>query len=134
MDYGRIASTFCLLLACALLTPPDARGASARDPYEKVREKFREAYEQVDDPGAKPHADSEALRDYPLYPYLQAARIRRALADAGEELGSVDQRALTFITYHDSEPVGRSLRRVWLASLAERGQWQQFLDQYRDQL
>ena len=74
-------------------------------------------------PAAKRHPDSEALRNYPLYPYLQAARIRRALADAGEELGSVDQRAQTFITYYENEPVGRNLRRVWLTSLAERGQW-----------
>jgi soluble lytic murein transglycosylase len=65
---------------------------------------------------------------------LQAARIRRALADAGQELGSVDQRAQTFITYHDNEPVGRNLRRVWLTSLAERGHWEQFLQQYREDL
>jgi soluble lytic murein transglycosylase len=117
-----------------LLAPPSARSAEARDPFEKVRETFRKAYEQVDDPTAKPHPDSEALRNYPLYPYLQAARIRRALVDVGDELGTVDQRAQTFIMYYENEPVGRSLRRVWLTSLAERGHWQEFLDQYRDNL
>jgi soluble lytic murein transglycosylase len=132
MDYRRIAPALFTLLACALLFPAGARSAGAHDPFTKVRETFRKAYEQVDDPAAKPHADSEALRRYPLYPYLQAARIRRALADAGDELGSVDQRAQTFITAYESEPVGRSLRRVWLTSLAERAQWQQFLDHYRD--
>ena len=116
-----------------LLAPGAARAAEAHDPFQKVREAFRQAYEQVDAPNATPRPDSEALRDYPLYPYLQAARIRRALADAGDELGSVDQRAQTFITYNESEPVGRSLRRVWLTSLAERGM-AQFLDQYRDNL
>ena len=134
MDHRRIASTVFTLLACMLLAPPSARSAEARDPFEKVRETFRKAYEQVDDPTAKPHPDSEALRNYPLYPYLQAARIRRALVDVGDELGTVDQRAQTFITYYESEPVGRSLRRVWLTSLAERGHWQEFLDQYRDNL
>ena len=134
MDHRRPAPTFFILLACALLAPPGARGASAHDPFEKARETFRQAYEQVDDPAAKRHPDSEALRAYPLYPYLQAARIRRALADAGQELGSVDQRAQTFVTYYENEPVGRNLRRVWLTSLAERGQWQTFLDQYRDAL
>lgn len=134
MDYQRTATTFCILLACALLAPAGARSATARDPFEKVRESFKQAYEQVDDPAAKRHPDGEALRSYPLYPYLQAARIRRALADAGEELGSVDQRAQTFLAYYANEPVGRNLRRVWLTSLAERGQWQPFLDHYRDNL
>jgi soluble lytic murein transglycosylase len=133
MDYRRTASTAIALLACVLLPLPGAQ-AAAHDPYEKVRETFRQAYEQVDAPTAKPHSDSEALRDYPLYPYLQAARIRRALVDTGDELGSVDQRAQTFITYYESEPVGRNLRRVWLASLAERSHWTQFLEQYRDDL
>ena len=134
MAHRRIAPTVFTLLACALLAPAGARGAGAQDSFAKVRETFRKAYEQIDDPAAKPHSDSEALRAYPLYPYLQAARIRRALADAGEEIGSVDQRAQTFTTYHENEPVGRSLRRVWLTSLAERGHWQQFLDQYRENL
>jgi soluble lytic murein transglycosylase len=114
--------------------PLQAQGAAAHDPYEKVREAFRQAYEQVDLPNAKPRSDSEALRSYPLYPYLQAARIRRALADAGDELGSVDQRAQTFVTYHEGDPVGRGLRRVWLTSLAERGHWPQFVEQYRADL
>jgi soluble lytic murein transglycosylase len=131
MDHRRIAPAVLILLACALLTPLGARSAEPRDPFEKVRETFRKAYEQVDDPAAKRHPDSEALRSYSLYPYLQAARIRHALADAGDELGSVDQRAQTFITYYENEPVGRNLRRVWLTSLAERGRWQQFLEQYR---
>lgn len=130
----RIASPVFTLLAGALLASPSVRGAEARDPFEKVREAFRKAYEQVDDPKAQRRPDSEALRSYALYPYLQAARIRRSLADAGDELGSVDQRAQTLITYYENEPVGRNLRRVWLTSLAERGQWQQFLDQYRDNL
>lgn len=134
MDHRRIAPAVLILLACALLTPHSVRSAEARDPFDKVRETFRKAYEQVDDPTAKRRPDSEALRNYPLYPYLQAARIRRALADAGDELGSVDQRAQTFITYYENEPVGKGLRRVWLTSLAERAHWQQFLDQYRANL
>jgi soluble lytic murein transglycosylase len=134
MDPRRIASAVSTLLVCVLLAPPSARSAEARDPFEKVRETFRKAYEQVDDPTAKRHPDSEALRNYPLYPYLQAARIRRALADVSDELGSVDQRAQTFVTYYENEPVGRNLRRVWLTSLAERAHWQEFLDQYRNNL
>jgi soluble lytic murein transglycosylase len=134
MDHRRPASTAIALLACALLPISGARGAADDDPYEKVRATFQQAYAEVDDPAAKRRSDSEALRSYPLYPYLQAARIRRALADTSGELGSVDQRAQTFITYHESDPVGRSVRRVWLARLAERGLWEQFLQQYREDL
>jgi soluble lytic murein transglycosylase len=134
MAHRRTASTVAALLACTLLVPLGARAAAPNDRFEKAREAFRRAYEDVDAPAPKRHPDSEALRSYPLYPYLQAARIRRALADAGDEIGSVDQRAQTFITLHDGEPVGRNLRRVWLTSLAERGRWEQFLEQYRDKL
>jgi peptidoglycan lytic transglycosylase len=134
MDHRRPASAAIALLACALLPLSGARGAADDDPYEKVRATFQQAYADVDDPTAKRRSDSEALRSYPLYPYLQAARIRRALADAGEDLGSIDQRAQTFITYHESDPVGRGVRRVWLASLAERAHWEQFLQQYRENL
>jgi soluble lytic murein transglycosylase len=133
MSHRRSTAT-AALLACALVPFANARGAEPRDPYAKVRETFRQAYEQVDTPNAKRHPDSEALRNYPLYPYLQAARIRRALADVGDELGSVDERAQTFITTYENEPVGRNLRRVWLTSLAERSHWTQFLDQYRENL
>lgn len=134
MDSRRTASTVGALLACTLLVLPSVRAAAPHDPYEKVREQFQRAYEDVDAAPPKRHADSEAMRTYPLYPYLQAARIRRALADAGEEIGSVDERAETFITYYDNEPVGRNLRRVWLTSLAERSHWEQFLQHYRDNL
>src|SRR5262245_4869802 len=108
MDLRRTASTAIALLGCALLPLSGARAAANDDPYEKVRATFQQAYTDVDDPAAKRRSDGEALRNYPLYPYLQAARIRRALADASDELGSVDQRAQTFITYHESDPVGRS--------------------------
>lgn len=133
MNPLRIPPFAATVLACALLLSC-ADAAAASDPYEKVRATFRQAYEQVDAPAPKPHPDSEALRMYPLYPYLQAARIRRALADAGDTLGSVDERAQTFVTYYESEPVGRGLRREWLTSLAERGHWEKFLEQYRETL
>jgi soluble lytic murein transglycosylase len=134
MNPRRIAPFVLAVLAYALLAPGGARSAAAHDPFEKAREAFRKAYEQVDSAAAKRQSDSEALRLYPLYPYLQAARIRRALAEAPADLGSVDQRAQTFTTYYESEPVGRNLRRVWLTSLAERRHWTQFLEQYRDNL
>jgi soluble lytic murein transglycosylase len=120
-------------LACALLPMSCAMAAKVEDPFKAARAAFKQAYAQVDATADEPQRpDSEALRTYPLYSYLQAARIRRALVDVTGASGSVDQRAETFITYYEREPVGRDLRRVWLTSLAEREQWDTFLTHYRD--
>jgi soluble lytic murein transglycosylase len=122
-----------LLIACTVLPLGSAVAKSLPDPFKDARREFQEAYAQVDvAPTTPQRPDKETLRTYPLYPYLQAARIRRALASGNGELASVDQRAATFITYYDREPVGRDLRRVWLSSLAEREQWDLFLQHYRD--
>ncbi|MGH8188664.1 MAG: hypothetical protein ACREUC_19050, partial [Steroidobacteraceae bacterium] len=120
-----------LLIGWALLASAGVPAAQAD--LGEARQLFKQAYEEVGSTrGGRRSADSEALRAYPLYPYLQAARIRRALEDVKGELGSVDQRAQTFTTYHDDAPVGRALRRVWLTSLAERRHWATFLEHYRE--
>lgn len=121
-------SFLCLffgLLPCHSAPSQDADSLAAG------RAAFKHAYAQVDErEGAQP-PDSDTLRAYPLYPYLQAARIRRALS-AGEEVGaSIDQRAQTFTTHYENEPVGRVLREVWLTSLGERAEWAAFLGAYR---
>jgi soluble lytic murein transglycosylase len=122
-----------IVLLLSALAPLTVGVAKERDPFAEPREAFRRAYEQVDAAKREPQtADTEALRTYPLYPYLQAARIRRALADLSAARSPVDERAQTFTTYYERDPVGRALRRVWLASLAERGEWRMFLEAYRD--
>jgi soluble lytic murein transglycosylase len=103
------------------------------DPFAEQRQLFKEAYALAERGQIEPaRPDSENLRTYPLYPYLQAARIRRALANAGDSLTAADERASTFVTYYDREPVGRDLRQTWLANLAKRRQWSTFLTHYRD--
>ncbi len=117
----------------SMLAPLSVGVAKERDPFEQEREAFRRAYEQVDAATRESRPpDTEALRTYPLYPYLQAARIRRALADVTAARAPVDERAETFTTYYEHDPVGRALRRVWLASLGERREWRSFLEEYRD--
>jgi soluble lytic murein transglycosylase len=118
------------LLALVLLPIGATFASSADDPFKEARRAFERAYAQVEK-GEPQRPDSEELRTYPLYPYLQAARVQRALAGASGELGPADERAETFITYYDREPVGKSLRRTWLASLAKRKQWAKFLEHYR---
>jgi soluble lytic murein transglycosylase len=108
--------------------------AAASDPFKHTRKVFKDAYEKVaTTPLAQQDKDSEGLRNYPLYPYLQAARIKRALGESSDDLGPVDKRAETFITRYPREPVGRDMRNVWLSSLAQRLQWQKFLEQYKDE-
>jgi len=126
MRFGSIAP---LALLCAF----SAHGAGADAAYAEARKAFQLAYAHVTanlpDESTR---DSEALKRYPLYPYLQAARIRQALNGSPDSLVAVDRRAADFIAAHEEEPVSRGLRRAWLESLAKRSQWGQFMEAYRD--
>jgi soluble lytic murein transglycosylase len=111
--------------------------AQAADPVAAnaaVRKSFQEAYAHVaanlEDNGA---SDNESLKNYPLYPYLLAARIQQALTSTDSAaLAQADKRAADFIAAYGQQPVTRNLRRAWLDSLARREQWNQFLAVYRD--
>jgi soluble lytic murein transglycosylase len=123
-------------LALSLLAFASGSALAAKDPFKRTREVFEKAYDNATSQAARTaaddeKADSEALRTYPLYPYLQAARIKRALDSASNDLGTADQRAETFVAYYEREPVGRDLRNTWLESLASRQQWERFLKYYR---
>ncbi|MGA2776585.1 MAG: transglycosylase SLT domain-containing protein [Steroidobacteraceae bacterium] len=74
--------------------------------------------------------DSAALQAYPIYEYLVAARLRRALSQQpGTDL---DTTIDAFLQAHPGEPVGRALHREWLESLAMRRRWDWFLPRSRD--
>src|SRR5215472_8011033 len=125
----RIASIATVALLCAV----SAQAAGADASYAEARKAFQEAYARVianfPDESA---ADSEALKSYPLYPYLEAARIRQALSGSTDSLARVDQLAADFIAAHGQAPVSRGLRRDWLDSLAKRAKWGLFIEAYRD--
>lgn len=74
--------------------------------------------------------DSPALKNYPIYEYLLAARLRRALSGTPDE--QVDTVIDTFLRMHAGQPVTRALRHQWLASLAERRRWDWFLPRSSD--
>lgn len=120
------------LLALTVLSLTGGTAVAAKDPFKNTRAAFKEAYAEATTQPTDEKKDSEALRGYPLYPYLQAARIKRALSEASNELGPADKTAETFITYYEREPVGRDVRVAWLTSLALRQQWQPFLQHYKD--
>jgi soluble lytic murein transglycosylase len=120
----------CVTLALLFLVP--AAGAASADPYAGAREEYLAAQARVrsEQPGnAVP--DSVALRDYPLYPYLEAARLRRDfnIATSGEP-GPRAQELEGFIVRHAGEPVARGLRRNWLQVMAESKRWARYLEVY----
>lgn len=123
----------CLLLSLCVAAPVLAQQArpAADDPYRAERAEFMRAYASVEngtDVNAEP---GKALRDYPLYPYLQAARLRRAIIGA-PTTDTNDEATENFLTQHGTSPVTRELRYAWLDSLAQRKQWNRFLGHYID--
>jgi len=110
--------TWTLLLA-ALAVQQCARA----DDFAVARTQFRVAYAAAQ-AGAPAAPDSGTLRDYPLYPYLQAARLQR-------DLGA-DDAIRAYLDENGAAPHARSLRRAWLEDLARRRQWETYLAQYLD--
>jgi len=122
---------FVWLLMFAVAPTHSQSREAAEDPLRSERAEFVRAYEAVENGADTDASASEALRTYPLFPYLQAARFRRALIDA-PTLDTNDERIETFLTLHGTAPAARELRRVWLESLAQRKQWSRFLAHYVD--
>jgi soluble lytic murein transglycosylase len=103
-------------MLAALATPWNAFG----DEYAAARTRFRVAYAAAQAGGSDSAAsDDEALRDYPLYPYLEVARL-------GHDLGA-DARIAAYLKEHGTVPYTRSLRGAWLGDLGRRKQWETYL-------
>ncbi len=94
-----------------------------------VRQQFLQAMTNV--AAGDEARDDPALRAYPLYPYLQAERIRQGLANPAT-VAAADRRAADFLATYGLQPVAAQLRRSWLTSLAQREQWSTFLEAFRD--
>ncbi len=120
-----------LIAAATEVTLAQGGEDGVSDAFARQREEFRLAYDLSRAGQASPHPDSETLRSYLLYPYLQAQRIAGALTNGTSVWTAADGDARRFLRSHDSEPVAWSLRRAWLSSLAGREQWEAFLDHYR---
>jgi soluble lytic murein transglycosylase len=111
------------LAACAAVAADD-------DPLAGARQLFMLAYAAAETGAPLPiSAEPAALRDYPLYPYLQRARLARALQRApGDPSADDDVRA--FLDAHAGEPVATELRGVWLSRLAARAEWHTLADRF----
>ncbi|HLW23474.1 MAG TPA: transglycosylase SLT domain-containing protein [Steroidobacteraceae bacterium] len=112
--------------------PPASGAASAPASSagtERTRLEFMAAMQRVR-LGLPDLEDSRALKHYPIYSYLIAARLHRDLERAPQE--QLDSAIDDFLKTHAGQPVVRSLRRAWLAGLAERGRWDWFLPRSAD--
>jgi soluble lytic murein transglycosylase len=69
--------------------------------------------------------DSRALKAYPIYDYLTAARLRRDLTARPSE--ALDQKIDEFLAARGHQPVTHTLRHDWLSSLAQRERWALFI-------
>jgi soluble lytic murein transglycosylase len=113
-------STLALVLAlsCAAGT-----AAPAIDP-EVTRQAFVAAMQRIRLNLPEPK-DSPALESYAIHDYLVAARFRRDLSKAPDEV--LDAAIEAFLHAHMGQPVTRELRHDWLANLAQRHRWDRFL-------
>src|SRR5262245_8218328 len=127
----RVIRRYILLSLCVVAPVLAQTRPAADDPYRAERAEFVRVYASVENGTDTNTEPGKALRDYPLYPYLEAARLRHAIL-AAPTADTNDERAEAFITLHGTAPVARELRYAWLDSLAQRKQWNRFLGHYVD--
>jgi soluble lytic murein transglycosylase len=119
-----------IFLSIGLLAAPVVAQPRADD-IESLRAQFRLALGLVRAGITSPATDSEALRAYPIYPYLEASRLARALDSAPRAWSDADAAVAGFLAQHDGEPVSVNLRVSWLQSLATRDLWRPYREHYR---
>ncbi|MDY6979297.1 MAG: transglycosylase SLT domain-containing protein [Pseudomonadota bacterium] len=112
-----------LLLGLGLLGSVQALPDDDRLPQ---RYQFQEALQALESGNrARYRALADQLRDYPLYPYLEYADLRRRLSRASA------QELRDFVHNHADTPIAGLLHRRWLYRLARHGRWQQLVDNYQ---
>jgi soluble lytic murein transglycosylase len=97
-------------------------GAHACADTSSLRQQFTDAYRIARAGTRAVTPDSRELNEYVLYPYLEAARLRRDLTSNGA--------IAAFLEQHRDEPVAQALRRDWLAALGSRRDWRMYLESY----
>jgi soluble lytic murein transglycosylase len=117
-----------IVLALAPILYPQPLFAQPSADRDAVRDEFVAAMQRIrlHQPDV---ADSPALQNYAIHDYLVAARLRRDLLSANENL---DATIDAFLRAHTGQPVTHGLRRDWLASLAQRRRWDWFLPRSAD--
>ena len=114
-----------LLIAWTICVPRLAAGATCPAmPDAASRTSFLEAERSPPRSRAARDRLRGILGEYPLFPYIELARLRSDLSRAATT------EIETFLERHDGEPVTFQLKKRWLRQLARRGQWDKFLAWY----
>ncbi|MGB5940918.1 MAG: lytic murein transglycosylase, partial [Rhodanobacter sp.] len=102
--------------------------AHAAEPTATQRAAFKQAYAAAQQGGDGWRSLASGLRDYPLYPYLQAAALQH-------DIQQVDRASVEayLAQYPDWIPAA-DLRRAFLLELARRQDWSSFLALYQSGL
>ena len=118
---SRVVRASLLLLACAWTM---VAAAHADEPTQAQRDAFRQAYAAASE-GGDWRALAERLRDYPLYPYLQAAALEH-------DIRQVDRATVeSYLKQYPDWIPAQDLRSSFLRELARRQDWSGFLALYR---
>jgi soluble lytic murein transglycosylase len=111
-----------LLVAGCLLTSAMAHAA---EPDAAQRAAFRQAYAAAQQGGDGWQSLAGGLRDYPLYPYLQAAALQH-------DIQQIDRASVeSYLTQYPDWIPAADLRRAFLRELARRQDWGTFLALYQ---
>jgi len=133
------ASTMCLLIMSLLFVLGVFYAGSAvsaatemdtaqtqTSSMEELRKQFLVAEKAIKSGHLKKYHQLEAeLKDYPLYPYLQAAELSRRLGRAP------DDEIQGFLQSYADAPFADSIRYSWLKSLSSKGKYQTFVDNFQ---
>jgi len=124
-----LAAVLSLLAACAAAAaagapPEEATPDGAPAPPAIAQAFFIEAMQRVRT-GLPEPPDPAALKNYPIFDYLVAARLRRDLDAVPND--ALDTAIAAFLRAHAGQPVAHALRHQWLLSLAQRRRWDLFL-------
>ena len=112
----------------ALVTLMLAASASSADRIDKQREQFLDAETALSEGRRDEYLElKQALRDYPLYPYLEYQELLDRLDKAKPD------EVRTFLQRYQGQPVAVRLRASWLNLLGKRRDWGNYLAFYTPQ-
>ncbi len=128
---GRRAFLFLIPLFAVLCIGCVSRSVADDDAFAAQRALFVQTRAQLQD-GQDDAAQNAlaALKNYPLYPYLQLQQLSAAFAHNNgidENSARVDE----FLSQQDGTVAADQLRDRWLDTLATNGRWPQYLKVYR---
>jgi soluble lytic murein transglycosylase len=123
MQARLLTFSICLLLCGTFLSEVQAASlASQRQMYDEAKRALAK-----NDSGPY-HRYAEALRDYPLQPYLAYDELTNRLKSASND--EIEK----FLAEHGDLPQIGWMKLRWLRWLAERGEWQTFVNYYDPEL